>query len=103
MSVMGTVLQMMDESEGESSHSHCRNRDKHPVFHVDRLSPWLGNDVNGNDPPPPPPVLVDTQDEYEVERILDSRKYRNQHQYLVQWRGYNAGHNSWEQATNLTN
>jgi len=75
---------------------------QHPVFHVDRLSPWHGNDVNGSDPPPPPPVQVDDALEYEVERILDSRKYRNQYQYLVKWEGYDAGHNSWEPATHLT-
>ena len=57
---------------------------QHPVFHVDRLSPWTGNNINGANPPPPPPVQVDNEVEYEVERILDSRKYRNQYQYLVQ-------------------
>jgi hypothetical protein len=75
---------------------------QHPVFHVDRLSPWNGNDVNGFNVPPPPPVQVEDELEYEVESILDSRKYRNQHQYLVKWKGYDAGHNSWEPATHLT-
>lgn len=76
---------------------------QHPVFHVDRLSPWHGNPINGLDPPPPPPVQVNDALEYEVERILDSRKYRNQYQYLVKWEGYDAGHNSWEPAAHLTN
>ena len=75
---------------------------QHPVFHVDRLSPWSGNSVNGFDPPPPPPVEIDDELEYEVESILDSRKYRNQYQYLVKWKGYDAGHNSWEPAAHLT-
>ena len=57
---------------------------QHPVLHIDRLSPWIGNYINGANPPPPPPVQVDNEVEYEVERILDSRKYRNQYQYLVQ-------------------
>jgi len=76
---------------------------QHPVFHVDRLSPWNGNAVNGFTPPPPPPDHIDDVDEYEVEAVLDSRKYRNQYQYLIKWKGYDAGHNSWEPATNLTN
>lgn len=75
---------------------------QHPVFHVDRLSPWLGNDVNGTDPPPPPPLEINDDLEYEVESILDSCKYRNQFQYLVQWKGYDSRHNSWEPTTNLT-
>jgi hypothetical protein len=75
---------------------------QHPVFHVDRLSPWHGNTVNGHNPPPPEPIQVDQELEYEVERVLDSRKYRNQYQYLIKWRGYDAGHNSWEPATHLT-
>ncbi len=75
---------------------------QHPVFHVDRLSPWQGNDINGNNPPPPKPIEVDNQLEYEVDEILDSRKYRNQLQYLVKWKGYDTGHNSWEPAPHLT-
>jgi hypothetical protein len=42
---------------------------QHPVFHVDRLSPWVGNDVNGIEPPPPEPVEVDDDVEYEVGKI----------------------------------
>ena len=75
---------------------------QHPVFHVDRLSPWEGNDIQGEQPPPPDPIQIDDALEYEVEQILDSRKYRNQLQYLVKWQGYDQGHNSWEPATNLT-
>ena len=75
---------------------------QHPVFHVDRLSPWEGNEIHGQTPTPPDPVQVDNDLEYEVEQILDSRKYRNQLQYLVKWQGYDHGHNSWEPSTNLT-
>ena len=75
---------------------------QHPVFHVDRLSPWHGNETNGLNTPPPPPVQIDDEMEYEVEAILDSRKYRNQYQYLVKWKGYDFGHNSWEPAAHLT-
>jgi hypothetical protein len=67
----------------------------HDVFHVDRLSPWKGNEVNGELPPPPGPIEIDDEEEYEVEAILDSRFFRRRLQYLVQWKGYDAGHNMW--------
>ena len=75
---------------------------QYPVFHIDHLSPWHSNDINGSDPPPPPLVQVDNVLEYEVKCILDSHKYHSQYQYLIKWEGYNAGHNSWEPATHLT-
>jgi hypothetical protein len=74
---------------------------QHPVFHMDRLSPYKQNEVHGREPPPPDPIEIDDDLEYEVETIDDSRKYRNQYQYLVKWKGYDAGHNSWEPARNL--
>jgi hypothetical protein len=67
----------------------------HRVFHVDRLSPWKGNEVNGVNPPPPEPIEIDEEEEYEVDGVLDSRFYRRQLQYLVSFKGYDAGHNMW--------
>lgn len=78
----------------------------YPVFHVDRLSPWKGNDVNGILPPPPQPVQVQGEEEYEVESILDSRIKKVGRgqclEYLVHWKGYSAGKRSWEPSANLT-
>ena len=75
----------------------------HPVFHVDRLSRYEGNEVNGQRPPPPEPVMVDGEEEYKVDRILDSRYFRRQLQYLVRWKGYGEGEDSWEPAKNVAN
>lgn len=48
------------------------------------------------------PIEVDGEEEYEVEEILDSRIFRRQLQYLVRWKGYGPGDNSWEPAKNIT-
>ena len=73
----------------------------HPVFHVNRLSKYTETDENGK-PPPPPPIEVDGEEEWEIERILDSRFYRRQFQYLIRWKGFDEGHDSWEPAKNIT-
>ena len=40
--------------------------------------------------PPPPAVIVDNEEEWEVERILDSRRHYNRLQYHVKWKGFDA-------------
>lgn len=77
----------------------------HPTFHVDLLTPWKGNDVNGILPPPPPPVELDDETEWEVQEVLDSawvgRGKKKHLQYLVSWRGFLPRDNSWQPAENL--
>jgi len=78
----------------------------HDVFHVDKLTPWKGNDVNGILlPPPEPVVLEDGELEYEVEEILNSaisgRAPNKFTKYRVKWKGYDASHNTWEPESNL--
>src|SRR5438045_8780179 len=44
-------------------------------------------------PPAPPPVVVESEQEFEVEQILDLRFIRNR---LVKWEGYSISENYWE-------
>jgi hypothetical protein len=68
----------------------------HPVFPVIKLTPAPADPIPGwRTAPPPPPVLVDGYEEYEVERILDSRVRYRHLEYLVKWKGYDEGQNSW--------
>jgi hypothetical protein len=72
------------------------------VFHVSLLDSYTPP-IAGQPPSEPQPTIVDDSDEWEVERILDSkRRYRRLH-YLVQWAGYNYIRTSWEPAENLEN
>ena len=45
----------------------------------------------------PPPDLIDGEEEYEVEPILDSQRSGRGRklQYLVQWKGYSDTENQW--------
>jgi hypothetical protein len=45
--------------------------------------------------PTPPPTLIDGEEEFKVEAILNSRMRYNHLEYLVKWKGYDNGHNSW--------
>jgi hypothetical protein len=68
----------------------------HNVFPVVKLSLAEPNPFPGHVPPPPPPTkLIDGEEEFEVEKILDSRIWYCRLEYLIQWKGYNTSHNSW--------
>ena len=47
----------------------------------------------------PPAVTVDGEEEWEVERVLDSRLFYIWLQYLVKWKGYDAP--TWQPVDNL--
>jgi hypothetical protein len=76
----------------------------HPVFHIDLLSPYCETEVHGRNYPRPPPELVDNEEEYEVENILDSRRTGRGRklQYLVKWKGYPDADNQWEDYWNVS-
>ena len=62
----------------------------HPVFHIDLLTLYHETPTHGPNYQCPPPDLVDREEEYEVEKILDSQHFgrRQKLQYLVKWKGY---------------
>ena len=64
-------------------------RHLHPVFNVVKLSPAPDDPIARRHwNLPPPPELVDGTEEYIVEKILNSRMFRQKLQYLVKWKGY---------------
>ena len=52
-------------------------------------------------PSPPLPEIVDGEEEWVVEQILDSKVINWKLCYLVKWEGFGMEHNSWEPQNNL--
>jgi hypothetical protein len=69
----------------------------HPVFHIDLLTPYRKTIMHGPNFTQPAPELVDGEEEYSVEKILDSWQFgrRWRLQYLVKWEGYPDLDNMW--------
>jgi len=75
----------------------------HPVFHVSLLDPYQENRIEGRRQlVPEPPEIVEGEEEYEVEEILDSKIVRKKLLYYVDWKGYGPEERMWEPAENLT-
>jgi hypothetical protein len=75
----------------------------HPVFHISLLEPYKESAIPGRIQQPLPCIEVENHIEYEVERILDSRRRWGQLEYFVHWRGYDINERTWEPAKNLVN
>jgi hypothetical protein len=75
----------------------------HPVFHIDLRTPYRETEVHGVNYQCPPPELIDNEEEYEVEAILDSRRMGRGRklQYLIKWKGYSDADNQWEDHQNV--
>jgi len=61
---------------------------KHRTFLVSLLHATADNLIPGQVIPPPIPVIVEGEEEWEVEEILDSRRIRGRLQYLTEWSGF---------------
>ena len=74
----------------------------HPVFNVVKLTPAPVDSIEGRCPHPPPlPEIIDGEEEWVVEEILDSKMMNRKLHYLVKWEGFRVEHNSWEPWDNI--
>ena len=69
----------------------------HDVFHIDLLTPYQETDFHGPNFAQPPPDLIEGDEEYEVEQVLDARRHGRGRkvQYLIKWKGYPDSDNQW--------
>jgi len=70
----------------------------HPVVNISRVRRYEGQRKEQ-----PAPVIIEGEEEWEVERILNKRKVRGKDKYLVRWKGYTAESDTWEGRKNLEN
>src|SRR5712671_1459960 len=75
----------------------------HDVFHASLLTPYHETTAYGPNFIKPPPDLIDGEEEYEVEAVLNHRVFgrRRQVQYLIKWKGYPHSDNTWEPLENI--
>jgi len=70
----------------------------HPTFHARLLKPAITNkpELFPNwEPPWPGLAYDDSEDEYEIEKILDHQNTRSGRRYLVHWLGYPQSDDQW--------
>ncbi len=75
----------------------------HDVFHVSLLKPYH---EEGACQPPPITILLDGEEEFEVDVLLNHRSApgrNSKKSYLVRWTGYGPEHDTWEPECNLQN
>ena len=74
----------------------------YPVFSIIKLTPAPVNPIQGwHLILPSPPEIIDGEEEWVIEEILDSRMINRKLKYLVKWEGYRIEHNSWEPQDNI--
>jgi hypothetical protein len=64
----------------------------HDAFHVSLLEPYQRRK---GESPPPAPEIVEGEERYYIEEILDHRVRRKKDEYLVKWEGYSSADNQW--------
>jgi hypothetical protein len=73
----------------------------HPVVNISDVRPYQASTIPDQTTAPPPPVTVEGEEQYEVEKILNSRIWRRGLQYFIKWKGYPTESNTWEPASHL--
>jgi len=74
----------------------------HPVVNVSRIRRYKLQ-VEGQRKEMPQPVVIEGEEEWEVEKIMNKRKVWGRDKYLVRWKGCTAEEDTWESRENLKN
>ena len=75
----------------------------HHVFHVSLLEPYYQSMISYRTQVPPSPIQINGQEEYEIEKILDSKIKHGIIYFLVHSQGFDINERTWERMMNLIN
>ena len=76
----------------------------HPVFPVVKLDPVGPDPIAGRVPPPPPePEVIDDEQEWEVQEIVDSKWYRGALKFKIWFKGFPRTEAEWLPAHDADN
>ena len=69
-----------------------------PVFHVSLLKAYTDPNTHfkGRKTKPLPPEVVDGQEYFQIDKVLNKRIHRGKVQYFVKWLGYGDEDNTWQ-------
>ena len=77
-----------------------------PVFHTSEVIPFQENDNSlfpTRIPTPPEPLMINGEQEFFIDKIVDERRRNAQTQYLVRWQGEGPEGDKWLPASELEN
>jgi len=74
----------------------------HPVVNISRVQLYKPQ-VEGQKKILPKLVIIEGEEEFEVEKILNKRTIRGKEKFLVRWKGYIVEEDTWESRENLKN
>jgi len=74
----------------------------YPVVNISRVQLYKPQ-VKGQKKTPPKPVIIEGEEEFKVEKIINKRTVRGKEKFLVRWKGYMVEEDTWENRENLEN
>ena len=74
----------------------------HLVVNISGIHRYIGQ-VEEQKREQPAPVIIDEEEEWKVEEILNKQQIRGKDKYLVQWKGFTVESDTWEERENLGN
>ena len=74
----------------------------YPVVNVSRIRRYVGQ-VEEQRKEQPAPVIIEGEEEWKVERILNKQQIREKDKYLVYWKRFTVESDTWKERENLKN